>query len=198
VGITLRKLKRGVRTAGQLAATAANDGKFIPTLALVVECGTDVLLARYRKSEAKVGGFMLPQGQIRERERFEYTAWRILTDEFGMVLPHPDSAAWTRSVLQIFFMHQNVFDERRSVTGVAGKVMTFCKVTVERAACNLDTSWNRTRETNPPEAIEWVRAATLEDLEVIRSQYFSGMRTEEKKDAEIHIIATALGLVAQS
>ena len=131
----LRKLKSGVNTAGQLLAVAANDGKFLPTLALVVVCGDDVLLVRYRKATEQVGGFMLPQGQIRERERFEHTAWRILTDEFGMILPLPDSAAWKQSVLQISYMHQNNFDTRRSGTGIAGKVMTFCKVTVCSLKC---------------------------------------------------------------
>ena len=163
----LQKLKRDVRTAEELVLTAANDGKFLPTLALVVVCGEDVLVVRYQRATQQVGGFMLPQGQIRERERFEHTAWRILTDEFGMVLPHPDSGVWKQSVLQISYVHQNDFDARRSVTGVAGKVMTFCKVTLTSTVCNLETAWNQTVEVNPPEVVEWVRVATLEDLAII-------------------------------
>ncbi len=180
---------RVIQTARQLSALAGNDAVFLPTLVLVVVCESDVLIVKYQK-----GGFMLPQGRIFEREQFEYVAWRILTNEFGMKLPDPRSNEWNGMVTRISLFHQNKFDSSRSATGVAGKMMTFCRVDVPSRTVNLDTAWNRSRETNPPLVVHWAPVTSHADLEVLSRDYFSSMRTEEKREAEISIIATALGI----
>lgn len=184
----LLRLRPGRQEVSHIVALAGNDGKFLPTLVMVVEYGTQVMLARYRDID------MLPQGRIFEYERFEDTSHRILTDEFGMDLPSVGSDAWSASVTQIAFYHRSELGDERRTLQVWGKMLVFVKVTVSSMATNLSTEWNSTREPNPPKAVTWVNVESLEDIDTVRTRHFNRIRTDAKREAELAIIAIARGM----